>query len=96
MSLNDDALPENSHIVTASFLSAKKLKDLLRRLRKLCQVLAEDDSIEAGSPEWPGLETVAAILVKDFLNHKDKEVRLYAVLACMEIFSIVRNKYALD
>ena len=32
---------------------------------------------------------MAAALVSDFLGHKDKEVRLYAVLCCMELFSIV-------
>ena len=34
---------------------------------------------------------MAASLVSDFLGHKDKEVRLYAVLCCMELFSIVSS-----
>ena len=49
-----------------------------------------NDLVEANSPEYPGLAGLAAMLVEDrFLNHRDKEVRLHTVLACMDIFSLV-------
>jgi hypothetical protein len=69
-------------------------KDLIRRLRKLNQVLETDESICADSPEWPGVAATAAVLLgRDFLGHADKQVRLYTVLACMELFAIVRIRY---
>jgi hypothetical protein len=37
----------------------------------------------------PGLDALSALLVSPkYLQHKDKEVRLYTCLACMEIFAI--------
>ena len=49
-----------------------------------------DEDVECNSPEYPGLARLASDIVKDrYLKHKDKEVRLYTVLACMEIFRVV-------
>lgn len=64
-------------------------KDLIRRLRKLTTVLQTDESIEANdSTEWPGVAALAQTCAS-LLRHKDKQVRLYSTLACMELFAIV-------
>jgi hypothetical protein len=61
-------------------------------LRNLVAVLrSEDCAVEAESPEWPGLAAVSQTLVHTYLSHTDKEVRLYTVLACVEILTIVRT-----
>jgi cupin superfamily acireductone dioxygenase involved in methionine salvage len=58
-------------------------------LRKVVEEL-EDDDVQPLSPDYPGLNGLAAMLVQDkFLAHRDKEVRLHAVLACVEIFTVV-------
>lgn len=44
--------------------------------------------MEVESPEWPGLAAVSHVLVQKFINHSDKEVRLYSCLACIEIFCL--------
>ncbi len=50
----------------------------------------QDDNVEPNSPDYPGLAGLAAVLVENrYLKHKDKEVRLLTVLACMEIFAKV-------
>jgi hypothetical protein len=91
-SLSVIQLPENSPIVHPKYIEKHtSKKDLVRLLYNLVQVLRKDESIEAESPEWPGLAATAQLLVTKFLKYRrDKEVRLYAVLACMEIFTIVR------
>jgi hypothetical protein len=62
--------------------------DLLRRLRTVVQTLREEDDLE--HDEYPGLDGLARILAtKKYLEHKDKEIRLYTVLACVEIFYVV-------
>ena len=66
-------------------------KDLIRRLRKVVDVLQNEESIEPGHAEWPGLAATAECIVQQFLHHRDKEVRLHAVLACMELFAIVSS-----
>ena len=49
-----------------------------------------DEAVEPDSPDYPGLAGLAAVLVEDrYLKHKDKEVRLHTVLACVEIFYMV-------
>lgn len=54
-------------------------------VRDLC-----DEAVEPDSPDYPGLAGLAAVLVEDrYLKHKDKEVRLHTVLACVEIFYMV-------
>ena len=63
----------------------------MNRLRRVSDILRHDEQVEADSSECPGLAALAASLVSDFLEHKDKEVRLYTVLCCMEIFSLVRQ-----
>jgi hypothetical protein len=63
---------------------------LVKRLRALCKVIETDPDLDADSPEWPGLNATAALLVTDeYLQHADKEVRLYTVTACMELFAVV-------
>ena len=63
--------------------------DLVRRLQELSKILAEDESIDPDSAEWPGLAALANYLVQaHLLHHKSKDVRLYTVLNCMEIFAI--------
>lgn len=62
----------------------------MKRLRNIVEALSADN-VEVDSPEYPGLARLANDLVEDrYLKHKDKEVRLYTVLACMEIFRVVR------
>ena len=63
-------------------------KDLIKRLRTVLKVLKEDESIVMDSPEFPGLSSLCQALTA-YVNHKDKEVRLYTVSSCMELFFIV-------
>lgn len=63
---------------------------MLRRLHNLVQVLRHDESVEVDSNEWPGLGGISQYIITNFIQHKDKDIRLYAVLVCMEIFHIVR------
>lgn len=60
----------------------------MKRLRDLVQLLRQDESIEADSPQFPGLAALCHALT-NFVDHRDKEVRLYTVSACMELFTIV-------
>ena len=60
--------------------------DLVKRLRTVHTALSEDE-VEPNSPNFPSLDSLAAHLVTPkLLNHKDKDVRLYTSLCCMEIF----------
>jgi hypothetical protein len=78
-------------LIPCCFFPWLQQNDLLRRLRKIVEEL-EDDDVEPLSPDYPGLNGLAAALVDDkYLQHKDKEVRLHTVLACAEIFTVVRN-----
>jgi hypothetical protein len=64
--------------------------DLIRRLRNLVNILRTDE-VETESPEWPGLASVAQLLMSnDLLNYRDQEVRLFTVLASVEILTLVR------
>lgn len=48
--------------------------------------MSEDD-VEPNSSKYPGLDALSAYLVNPkLLKHKDKEVRLFTSLCCMEIF----------
>jgi hypothetical protein len=80
-----------SHSHSHSLLYTPHLqKDLVKRLRALTKVLETDDDVLVDSPAWPGLAATASLLVTDaYLQHADKEVRLYTVQACMELFAIV-------
>jgi hypothetical protein len=71
-----------------TFPSSLSQKDLVRRLRKLVHVLRadEDDVVDANTA---ALEGTAHCLLP-FLRHADTNVRLYTVLACIEVLSIVR------
>jgi len=71
------------------YLRSGDKNKLLQRLKTLVSVLQEDSSIEPDSPDWPGLGSTATLLVEKFVQHRDKEVRLYATLACMELLAIV-------
>ena len=51
------------------------------------QTLRQDENIEADSSDYPGLAALCQSLVR-FVNHRDKQIRLYAVAACMELFGI--------
>lgn len=62
-------------------------KDLIHRLRKILQVLQHDECIEADVPDYPGLAGLCLSLTQ-FVDHQDKEVRIVAVSACMELFTI--------
>lgn len=53
-------------------------------------VLQTDDTIEPDSAEFPGLAATGTLLCQRYLNDRDKDVRLYSLLACMEILGIVR------
>ena len=60
----------------------------MKRLRQIVQLLRQDESIEPESPDFPGLASLCHALSK-FVDHRDKQVRLYTVSACMELFAIV-------
>ena len=74
----------------------------MRRLRILLNALAEDDEDdedggEIDPNEYPGMAGLARALVDDkHLNHKDKEVRLYTVLACVELFYLVSSTAVIE
>jgi hypothetical protein len=52
---------------------------------------ADAERVEVDSPEWPGLHATTQLLATStYLHHTDKDVRLYTVLACIEILTIVR------
>lgn len=79
-------------------------KDLVTRLRKILKVLRDDEDIEADNNiDYPGLAALCQALVRpnkggssgssggsssSLLEHRDKEVRLYTVCCCMELFTI--------
>jgi hypothetical protein len=75
-------------------------KDLVYRLRKMANVIQH---VNEDSPEWksPEMDALCHGLIQ-LVNHRDKEVRLYTVLLCMELFSIYApdapwdNKESLD
>eukprot|EP00536_Pseudo-nitzschia_multiseries_P010407 jgi/Psemu1/203285/e_gw1.318.53.1 len=63
-------------------------KDLVLRLRTILRCLREDENVEPDDPvRYPGLGALCHSLTR-FVNHRDKEVRLYTVAACMELFAI--------
>ena len=64
---------------------------MVKRLRNVVEQL-QDPAVEPNSPDFPGLASLANVLVADqFINHRDKDVRLHTVLACMEIFAVVSS-----
>ena len=68
---------------------------MLRRLRKVVQVLQQDESIEPHSPEWPGLASTADLLFA-WLDHKDKQVRLLSLHASLELLAVYAPEVPLD
>ena len=65
--------------------------DLVKRLRNVVEQL-QDPAVEPNSPDFPGLGSLSNTLVADqYINHRDKDVRLHTVLACMEIFAVVSS-----
>ena len=58
----------------------------MKKLKQVHSALSEDD-VEPNSSKYPGLDALSAYLVNPkLLKHKDKEVRLFTSLCCMEIF----------
>jgi hypothetical protein len=50
--------------------------------------LRDDENVEPDNPQdYPGLAALCQSLTR-FVNHRDKEIRLYTVAACMELFTI--------
>ena len=63
-------------------------KDLVLRLRKMISVVQADDTIDSESPELSsGLSSLTQGLVS-LVNDRDKQVRLYVVTLCMELFAV--------
>ncbi len=61
---------------------------MVKRLRVVLRRLREDENVEANNPhEYPGLAALCQYLTR-LVNHRDKEIRLYTVAACMELFTI--------
>ena len=60
-------------------------------MTKVAEILQVDETVEPDSAEFPGLASLVDCLVEDYLGHKDKEVRLCAVLCCMELFGVVSS-----
>ena len=74
-----------------TLLQPNRQNDLVKRLRNVVEQL-QDPAVEPNSPDFPGLASLANVLVADqFINHRDKDVRLHTVLACMEIFAVVSH-----
>jgi len=62
--------------------------ELIRKLHAIVDTLS-DKELDMDSPEASVLPTLAEALAGDkYLNHREKDVRLLCVLACMEIFYI--------
>lgn len=59
----------------------------MERLRQVVHVLRSDEQIEPDSKDYPGLESLCQELIK-YGDHRDKQIRLYTVCACMELFTI--------
>lgn len=78
----------SGRILTGKYLEkASSKNDLVVRLRKILRLLRDDDNIEPDSDEYPGLAALCHSLTR-YVNHRDKEVRLYTVAACMELFTV--------
>ena len=75
-------------VLSASYFDRHSTKnDLIMFLRELVDVLT-DQYVEVNMPDYHGLGTLATVLVTDrFLDRKDMEVHIHAVLACMEILN---------
>jgi len=86
---SETVINQAGRILTAKYLGrATSKKDLVVRLRTILHCLREDENVEPDDPSnYPGLAALCHALTK-FVNHRDKEVRLYTVAACMELFTI--------
>jgi len=84
-----DARLESGRILSAKFLrEATSKNDMVKRLSVVLRRLREDDTVEANNPqEYPGLAALCQYLTR-LVNHRDKEIRLYTVAACMELFTV--------
>lgn len=60
---------------------------MIKRLRTIVHVLQHDETVDADSNDYPGLAALCLSL-SQFIDHKDKQVRMYTVAACMELFTI--------
>lgn len=85
---HDHDIDATARILTAKYLERNSgKKDLILRLRKVVEVLRDDDTVEPDSVEFPGLAALCQQLVQ-YVDHRDKLVRLYTISACMELFTV--------
>ncbi|VEU41959.1 unnamed protein product [Pseudo-nitzschia multistriata] len=96
------AIGHSGRILTAKYLrKASSKKDLVARLRRVLGCLRDDPHLEAEDTSgYPGLAGLCGALTGSGgdpqnrgrragpIHHRDKEVRLYAVAACMELFAL--------
>ena len=61
--------------------------DLAKRLRLVLSRLRGENVEPNKTHEYPGLAALCQYLTR-FVNHRDKEIRLYTVAACMELFTV--------
>ena len=80
-------------VLSASYLDRHSTKNnLVRYLREVVNAL-DDAYVKVNMPDYPGLRTRAVVLVIDHcLDHKDKEVHTYVVLAYIEIFELLNRQ----
>lgn len=80
-------ISHDSHHPSPFQLLLLSQKDLIRYLRQIVEILRDDENVEPDSAEFPGLNNLCQELSR-YMDHRDKQVRLYAVNACMELFTI--------
>ena len=56
-------------------------------MRHVLKRLREEDIEPNKTDEYPGLAALCQYLTR-FVNHRDKDIRLYTVAACMELFTV--------
>jgi len=75
--------------LSAAYLkNAKSKKDIISRLSAITNALESDPELDPS--DAPGLASLSTLLVQpdSFLHHKDSDVRLHTLLACMELFYV--------
>ena len=75
-------------VISASYLDRHSAKnDLISRLREVVGGLA-DQYVEVNMRDYTCISSLTAVLVTNcHLDHKNKEVHIYTVLACMEFLN---------
>jgi hypothetical protein len=91
-----DALSPNQVLHPRFLEQARSTTDLVQRLQRMTNILAEEETLEEGriDPDdleaWPGLAATATTLATDkYWHHEAKPVRLYATLASLELLAVV-------